>query len=229
MATAIRSERGKTGVNTGVKARVKARKPERRPYHHGDLRASLIAATIRLVEAGGIENVTVREAARLVGVSSGAPFRHFPSRTALLTAVAEEALDRFVAEIDRALEAAAAENALMRYRAVGVAFLRWAIGNPAHFQVISTRAVIDFEGSTLRTRNDAIRARISALMAEAQKAGLLRKGGDARQLAIAGRAMAYGLARMFVDGQFQSWGLDEAKAFAECQRILDTFITSIAL
>jgi AcrR family transcriptional regulator len=216
MATAVRSDRAK------------ARKAEAKPYHHGDLRLALIAATIRLIEAGGIENVTVREAARLVGVSSGAPFRHFPSRIALLTAVAEEALDRFVAEIDLALGAAAGENALMRYRAVGVAFLRWAIGNPAHFQVISARAVIDFEGSTLRSRNEAIRARTNALMAEAQTSGLLRNGGDPHQLAIAGRAMVYGLARMFVDGQFPSWGLDEDKAFAECAGIFDAFITSIA-
>lgn len=58
--------------------------------------------------------------------------------------------------------------------------------------------------------------------------GLLHKGGDARQLAIAGRAIAYGLARMRVHAQFPSWGLDEAKALAECEAILDTFIASIA-
>jgi AcrR family transcriptional regulator len=215
MATAVRPNRAK------------AHKTEPRPYHHGDLRLALIAATIQLIEAGGIENVTVREAARLVGVSSGAPFRHFPSRTALLTAVAEQALDRFVAEIDLTLDAAAGDDPLMRYRAVGVAFLRWAIANPAHFQVISARTVIDFEGSTLRSRNEAIRTRIRALMAEAQKAGLLREGSDPHQLAIAGRAMVYGLARMFVDGQFPSWGLDEDKALAECEGIFDAFIASI--
>ena len=50
----------------------------------------MIAATIALVEEAGPEGVTVREAARRAGVSSGAPFRHFPNKTALMTAVAED-------------------------------------------------------------------------------------------------------------------------------------------
>ena len=49
---------------------------------------------------GGADAVSVREAARRAGVSPGAPFRHFPSRDALMDAVAEEAQRRFRAEID---------------------------------------------------------------------------------------------------------------------------------
>ncbi len=56
----------------------------------------------QLAEEGGAEAVSVREAARRAGVSPGAPFRHFPSRDALMTAVAEEAQRRFRAEIDMA-------------------------------------------------------------------------------------------------------------------------------
>ena len=58
-------------------------------YHHGNLRQVLIDATLALIEEGGPEAVTVREAARRAGVSPGAPFRHFPTRTSLMTAVAE--------------------------------------------------------------------------------------------------------------------------------------------
>ena len=58
-------------------------------YHQGDLRQALIAAAIGLTEEQGLEAVSVRALARRIGVSPGAPFRHFQSRTALLTAVAE--------------------------------------------------------------------------------------------------------------------------------------------
>src|SRR5260221_12179552 len=72
-----------------------ARAPGPKPYHHGDLRRVLIDAALQLVGEGGADAVSVREAARRAGVSPGAPFRHFPSRDALMNAVAEEAQRRF--------------------------------------------------------------------------------------------------------------------------------------
>lgn len=199
----------------------------RRNYHHGNLRQALIEATVRLIETHGLESVSVREVARTAGVSPGAPFTHFPTRTALLTAVAEEAMDRLVEQIDRAVQAEEGGNPLRRFRAIGLGFLHWAIRNPTHFQVISTRSVIDFEGSPLRRRNDEIRARMEALIAEAAEAGLLRPGDPGRHLAGA-RALAYGLVRMYVDGQFPSWGLPETDVLLPCEAIFDQFIASIS-
>src|SRR5512138_585842 len=101
--------------------------PAEKPYHHGDLRRVLIDAALKLVEEGGAEAVSVREAARRAGVSPGAPFRHFPSRGALMQAVAEEAQRRFRAEIEAALAGAPANDPLARFRCLGLAYLRWAM------------------------------------------------------------------------------------------------------
>ncbi len=196
------------------------------PYHHGHLRQALIDTAIRLIEAQGLEQLSVREVARVAGVSPGAPFRHFATRTALLTAVAEQAMDWLEAEIAAALAAAEGEPPLRRYRAIGTGFLRWAFANPVPFQVISTRAVIDFDGSSLRARNDAIRARLVALLREADAAGQLR-GGTPEQLVVAGRALVYGVARMYIDGQFPSWGLDTANPLGAAHALLDQFVDSI--
>src|SRR5262249_36339738 len=98
-------------------------------YHHGNLRAALVEATLDLIEARGVEQVTVREAARRAGVSPAAPFRHFPTRTALLTAVAEEAQRRLRAEIASALDAAPKDDPLAQLIALGVAYLLWATRN----------------------------------------------------------------------------------------------------
>src|SRR2546427_8826755 len=68
-----------------------SRAPAPKPYHHGDLRRVLIDAALQLVGEGGAEAVSVREAARRAGVSPGAPFRHFPSRDALMQAAGEGA------------------------------------------------------------------------------------------------------------------------------------------
>ncbi|MGH6711452.1 MAG: TetR/AcrR family transcriptional regulator, partial [Bradyrhizobium sp.] len=106
------------------------RTPAPKPYHHGDLRRVLIDAALQLVGEGGPDAVTVREAARRAGVSPGAPFRHFPSRDALMSAVAEEAQRRFRVEIEAALSEAPAGDPLSRFRCLGLAYLRWAMKNP---------------------------------------------------------------------------------------------------
>src|SRR2546423_11324984 len=62
-----------------------------RGYHHGNLRRALLEAALELAQRHGPERVSVREAARLIGVSPRAPFRPFPHRPALMTALAEEA------------------------------------------------------------------------------------------------------------------------------------------
>ena len=97
-----------------------SRAPAPKPYHHGDLRRVLIDAALQLVGEGGAEAVSVREAARRAGVSPGAPFRHFPSRDALMQAVAEEAQRRFRAEIEAALAEAPAGDPLGRFRCLGL-------------------------------------------------------------------------------------------------------------
>lgn len=208
-----------------------ARKPapaRRKPYHHGNLREAMIEATVRLVEEEGPERVTVREAARRAGVSSAAPFRHFPSKVALMTAVAEEAMRRLRAEIETAVAHAADDDPLERFRALGAAYLAWVIRNPTHFAVISTRSLIDFDGSeALRRDNAEIQAQMAALLAEAAASGRLRPG-DLRHIRLACRALAYGLARMYIDGHLPQWGVAAKAARRNMQGVLDLFLDSLA-
>ena len=58
--------------------------PESRPYHHGDLRAALLAAAERTLRDKGVGSLSLRELAREVGVSHAAPGRHFKDKQALL-------------------------------------------------------------------------------------------------------------------------------------------------
>ena len=58
-------------------------------YHHGDLRDSLIAATLDLVRKNGPEKFSMADACKEAGVSKAAPYRHFDNREALLEAVIE--------------------------------------------------------------------------------------------------------------------------------------------
>lgn len=77
---------------------------KRAAYHHGDLRAALVDAALSLIAERGIEALSVAEAARRTGVSAAAPYRHFPTRQDLLTAVAIRAAELLAAELREALD-----------------------------------------------------------------------------------------------------------------------------
>jgi AcrR family transcriptional regulator len=183
-------------------------------YHHGNLRQTVIDATLALVEEGGFENVNLREVARRAGVSTGAPFRHFPNKTALLTAVAEEAMQLFRNEITSEMKKLIDTDPLSCFRAIGTAYLNWAIRYPTHFQIISAQSQIDFDGSeSLRRDNEEVRALMAGVPPKVQ---------------FGGRALVFGLARMYVSGHFTQWGLSRTSAKRAMAEILDTFINGLS-
>jgi AcrR family transcriptional regulator len=208
---------------------VKSGRPRRPRYHHGNLRQALIDATVQLIEESGVEKVSVREAAKRVGVSSGAPFRHFPTKTALLTAVAEQATGLLLEEITRTLARRAGAGPIERFRALGGAYMRWVLSHPTQFEVASNRRIIDFAGSpSLQPDNDKIRALMDRELSEARGSGLLRSG-DLAAIALAARATAYGLARMYVDGHFVQWGIKNKDAGRVFESTFDLFMRGITL
>jgi AcrR family transcriptional regulator len=205
-----------------------ARAPAPKPYHHGDLRRVLIDAALQLVGEGGPDAVSVREAARRAGVSPGAPFRHFPSRDALMNAVAEEAQRQFRAEIEAALSAALAGDPLGRFRCLGLAYLRWAMKNPTHFEIISSRRFFDHDRAAGVSQDNAELIDLTErTLAEAFAQGQLRIS-DLKRVQIAGRALVYGFARMNIDGHFPRWGVTGADAERTAEGVLDLFIEGIA-
>ncbi|MGX5733929.1 TetR/AcrR family transcriptional regulator [Bosea thiooxidans] len=201
-------------------------KSKRGRYHHGNLVEALIAAAVELIELDGAEKLSVREVAKRAGVSPGAPFRHFSSKTALLTAVAEQAMERLVRSVDQAMASAHGEEPLRQLRAMGRGYLAWAQANPTHFQIVSSRSLIDFGGSArLVDANVRLRARMVALIAQASEEGRLRTD-DIDDVVLSSRAFVYGLARMFVDGHFPEWDVSRASEDAMA-RSLDLFIAGL--
>jgi|HubBroStandDraft_1064217.scaffolds.fasta_scaffold47654_3 AcrR family transcriptional regulator len=200
----------------------------RRGYHHGALKAAMVEAAVALVQERGADAVTVREAARRAGVSSGAPFRHFPNRTALMTAAAEEAMRRFRAEIDAAMAEAAGEDALVRFSALALAYLRWSVRNPALFEILGNRRSLDLaRAPQLQADLATLSDLVIKLLTEARDAGLLRSD-DVFYLALNARTMAYGMSHMLIDQQLEEWGIDDALAEAAMAAAMRHYLRGIA-
>ncbi len=178
-----------------------------RGYHHGNLREALVAAAVQIIDNQGLEQLSVREAAKRAGVSPGAPFRHFASRAALLAAVAEQATQRLHEAMQQRLQATATLPALARFAAIGQAYLEWARCNPTHFRLISDRHAFDHASAPeVGERNQAIRDTMAGLLHESL--GPRASEAQVAQLQLMARALVYGLARMDADGHFPEWRLD---------------------
>lgn len=65
-----------------------------------DLRDACIVAAREVIAERGIENLSLREVSRKLGVSHQAPYKHYPSRDHLLAEVMRRCFQRFAAHLD---------------------------------------------------------------------------------------------------------------------------------
>src|SRR5688500_14112164 len=99
---------------------------DEKSYHHGDLENALIAAAVNLVETRGTAAWSVRELARVAGVSPGAPHYYFRNRYEIAAAVAEEGFLRLGAQLDRVVGRTTLEP-VERLTSACLAYVRFAI------------------------------------------------------------------------------------------------------
>jgi len=107
----------------------------RKRYHHGDLRAALIEATLGIISESRVEDFSVADAARAAGVSSAAPYRHFRDREDLLANVAAEGFRR-LHEATNAAEMQHPAGSVESLIAGGCAYVEFSAGNPELFHLM---------------------------------------------------------------------------------------------
>jgi AcrR family transcriptional regulator len=106
----------------------------RRPYHYGNLREALIETSLKLITEEGVKALTLREIGSRLGVSRMAPYRHFADKAALLAAIGEIGFNRFGDVLEAAARAHRGHYA--RIEEMGVAYVKFAMENRAHFEVM---------------------------------------------------------------------------------------------
>jgi len=111
-----------------------------RRYHHGDLAATLVASGLELSRAGGPDAIGLREVTRAVGVTPNAAYRHFADRAALVSAVAARAQQQVALAMEARMAGADIEpdpgaRAMLRLRAIGLAYIDFAVHEPGWFQL----------------------------------------------------------------------------------------------
>src|SRR5262245_4395879 len=99
-----------------------------------DLRQKVLEASLTLIEEGGLDRFSMREVARKAGVSHQAPYHYFADREAILAGIAGEGFAKLGRSLMRAAENVGGPAAAVE--AMGRAYVEFAIGHPAYFQVM---------------------------------------------------------------------------------------------
>jgi len=105
-------------------------------YHHGDLRRALIAYAIRRIRSGGVEDFSLREAARTAGVTSGAVYKHFADKEALIRAAAAEGFRLFGGRMQRDTAGLSGQEKLT---AMGQSYIGFAEAEPRLFRLMFSK------------------------------------------------------------------------------------------
>ena len=199
---------------------------DRKSYHHGALRATLIEASIALAREGGPDHVILREAARAAGVSHSAAYRHFTDREELLAEVSRYARHELAAQMRRKVNRT--KDARRRLRAVGTAYVDFALAEPGLFRTAFTSHPAGSgnddqsppAGFQARSHTDSAEPYqvLGQVLDEAQAAGLLdphrRPGAE-----IAAWSAVHGLAALLLDGPLPT---SAAGVKFAVQQVLDT-------
>lgn len=110
-------------------------------YRHGDLFNACIEVGLKLIKEHGVENLSLRAIAREIGVSIGAPYKHFESKEALLAAIARRGFEVFEAYLTTASPEGTHLMTRERFTAMGYQYLRFADENPEYYRLMFTNVI----------------------------------------------------------------------------------------
>jgi len=111
-----------------------SRKQPAAAYHHGDLRRALVDAALVMLQAdASAASISMRAVSRMADVSPNAPYRHFPNKASLLSAVAARGFEQLHGLL-KAADRKAGEGGAVA--AQGAAYVRFALQNAALFRLM---------------------------------------------------------------------------------------------
>jgi len=172
---------------------------------------ALLEQAERTVRERGVQELSLRELARGLGVSHGAPRRHFPDRQALLDALAEAGFARLGTELRAAVEAAG-EGFEARLRATAKAYVRFATRDAALLELMFAGK----HGESSPALNEAAERAFSVmleLIEQGQADGALEPG-EPEGVGLVLFATIQGIAALVNAGMVDAERLDELVADA---------------
>ncbi len=156
-------------------------------YHHGDLKAAILAEAAVLVAERGADGLSLRELARAAGVSHAAPAHHFTDRRGLFTALATEGFGML---------AEALTGARPDFLDAALAYVRFAIGHPGHYAVMFDKSLYDASDPELLAAETAAGSELAAGVGTLDDP---RAEGDPQAAALAAWSLVHGFSLLWLN------------------------------
>ena len=157
-------------------------------YHHGHLKAAILAQAAVLVAERGADGVSLRELARAAGVSHAAPAHHFTDRRGLFTALATEGFQML---------AEALSGARPDFLEAALAYVRFAIDHPGHYEVMFDKSLYDAGDPELKAAETAAGAELAAGVGTLDDP---RAKDDPSAAALAAWSLVHGFSLLWLNG-----------------------------
>lgn len=200
--------------------------PRKGGYHHGDLRNALVAAALKLVAKHGVEGFSLREAARAVGVSPAAAYRHFEDRSALMKALAHEGLARLALKMEEAVATApgapgSPARAAAELAGIGAAYVEFAVAHASHFRVMFgpwCDLSDELAPELLPHGRDPLQLLVDTLDGMARARAITVAARQGAEISV--WSAVHGFASLLVEGGLPLGAAERARAYSVVQRMI---------
>lgn len=153
-----------------------------------------------MISEGGAASVTMRAIGSRLGVSRGAPYRHFPDKTALLVAVAVAGFRRLNRRLGASATGASASS-VEQLRRMGEQYVRFALEHPAHYRLMYGKEALERQDQReLRKAAGALLENLVDVIRIHQQRGEI-EAGDPRAQAYVAWSTVHGLASLLIERQ----------------------------
>jgi AcrR family transcriptional regulator len=185
-------------------------------YHHGNLRDEILIRAAEIIGESGIEALSLRAIAKGLGVSHGAPNRHFKNKAELLSSLATDAWYRAKTATLDAAQATGSNDAFIRLNAMGRGFLKWALDHPSFLAVIQHPDISRHRSTQLDAAMDEFQSTLFDAVVATQAEGR-HPDVDPYLLMLFTNSVPYGLAALMHDSRLKAsdLALDQETLIAE--------------
>jgi AcrR family transcriptional regulator len=183
-------------------------------------REDLVQAAADLMDAGGLEAVTLRDVGKRAGVSHNAPYKHFADKEALLAAVAARELNLRGSTLRGIVRRSGSAGQALRQALHS--YVRWALAHPVRFKLIYgkwTTETPELTAAALTTRG-----LLFDIVSQAQSDGDLPKG-DPEQFTMMLLALAHGAVDLSLAGHLTPGGKGTLRPTELVDKLL-TYLTT---
>lgn len=119
-------------------------KKSKNSYHHHDLRNACIERGVEIIAKTGYESLSLRSLAKDLGVSHGAPYKHFKNKNDLLAAILEKSFSIFSEHLQsgyveglteaKSLQLPKKDKMIYSFKRLAFAYYRFAFEYPNHYR-----------------------------------------------------------------------------------------------